>query len=212
MVTDAFDAFAYSQFPAAQFLYRWLVRKNKTGTVIEIDLDEFNEWVAEVRGRPYDWKWAKKAFTLLHEQGFIDVVHKYNRHEYKIQVLTEGDSVLLDFNECSGERKPTPKAKNPKKTRSKPGNSVCRSKENIDSTTEDPPTNHPVVVEKFNSKEEKSDLSNQEGSKSPDLCDEAPKELNGMQAWFLEVKQKLQAKSEQRTPAAPEAAPKPIVK
>jgi hypothetical protein len=155
MVTEAYDLQAFLQFPAAQFLHRWLVRLRKTGTVVEICLKEFMKWVDQsTRGKSYCFRWVKEAFKILEKFGFIDIVHKYNSSEYKVCVWKEGDSCPVNFSSDLRKKNSQNGNKTSKKATSNPDDSVLLIYKNKE-TTNTPPACHPVVVKtNFNNQEE----------------------------------------------------------
>ena len=76
--------------PSTGQLWRWINRKIKsdTSTELEIDLKQFNTWIAKHRGRGYDPKTLKEALNQLLEQTerlFIEL-KKVTWYYYKIIV------------------------------------------------------------------------------------------------------------------------------
>ena len=93
----------------------WILRRSNAHLVseIEIDLKEFNEWVAKKRGRGYDRKTLKEAITQLDEQtqGLILVTKDYTPWIKKL--LVRPLNIVLAQNSDPLGKRPKPKRGNP---------------------------------------------------------------------------------------------------
>jgi len=63
--------------PAACWLWQWLLSQGE-GVELEPDLKDFNDWITEHRGKPYNPKTLKNALQLLSEKQLISLGKKYN--------------------------------------------------------------------------------------------------------------------------------------
>lgn len=76
--------------PSATLLLRWILRRAKLNQVdeIEIDLRQFNAWVAKNRGTPFDRKTIREAIAQLDEQtqGLIVITKNYTPWVKKVIV------------------------------------------------------------------------------------------------------------------------------
>ena len=100
--------------PSTGQLWRWINRKIKSdiSTELEIDLKQFNKWIAKHRGRGYDPKTLKEAFNQLLEQtdGLFIELKKVTWFYFKIIVRP------LSF---VAEKKSAESGKHPKSTEPK---------------------------------------------------------------------------------------------
>ena len=68
--------------PSTRLLLRWLLRRAKLNEIfeLEVDLRLFNEWVAKIRGTPYDRKTIREAIAQLDEQtqGLVLISKRYS--------------------------------------------------------------------------------------------------------------------------------------
>jgi hypothetical protein len=70
--------------PSAKLLWQWLVYGGENKE-LEPDLqDEFNEWVAKKRGKPFDPKTIKTAIKQLDDCGLINIVRKFSWKVYRL--------------------------------------------------------------------------------------------------------------------------------
>ena len=101
--------------PSTGKLWRWINRKIKsdTSTELEIDLKQFNQWIAKHRGKGYDRKTLKDSITQLFEltEGLFIELNKVTWYYYKIIVRP------LSF---VAEKKSAELGKTPKLTEPKP--------------------------------------------------------------------------------------------
>ncbi|MBW4571838.1 MAG: hypothetical protein KME31_28615 [Tolypothrix carrinoi HA7290-LM1] len=84
--TNKHDEFCleHALTPSAKLLWQWLTYGGENKE-LEPDLqDEFNKWVAEKRGRPYDPKTIKTAIKQLDDCGLVNIVRKFS---VKIYIL-----------------------------------------------------------------------------------------------------------------------------
>ncbi len=76
--------------PSTGKLWRWINRKIKsdTSTELEIDLKQFNKWIAKDRGKGYDRKTLKDSINQLFEltDGLFIELKKITWYYYKIIV------------------------------------------------------------------------------------------------------------------------------
>ena len=90
--TKKHDEFAISckLRPSTRLLTHWTLRRAKTNQVseIEIDLRLFNNWVAKVRGTPYDRKTIREAINQLDEStnGLVLISKRYSPWVMKLVV------------------------------------------------------------------------------------------------------------------------------
>ena len=100
--------------PSTGQLWRWINLKIKsdTSTELEIDLKQFNTWIAKHRGKGYDPKTLKEAFNQLLEQtdGLFIELKKVTWFYFKI--IVRPLSFVAEKN-C-GESGKHPKTKDPK--------------------------------------------------------------------------------------------------
>lgn len=101
---------------SSERLQRWLLRRAKPNEVceIEIDLREFNQFIARDRDRGgYDRKTLKEALAQLDEktQGWILVTKSYTWAIHKVQIRPL--ETVLQQNSQTGNRTPKLKTGNP---------------------------------------------------------------------------------------------------
>lgn len=76
--------------PSTRLLLRWLLRRAKLNEIceIEVDLYQFNAWVAKIRGKGYDRKTIREAIAQLEEltEGMIVIMRDYSPRYKKIIV------------------------------------------------------------------------------------------------------------------------------
>lgn len=87
MATEAIDGLCFDLPPCAQQLYRWLLRRFPGGVQQEINLNDFNEFAARGRKKPYCDKWLRSALRRLTEVGLVAIAHKFNAREFKLTAL-----------------------------------------------------------------------------------------------------------------------------
>lgn len=87
MATETVDGLCFNLPPCAQQLYRWLLRRFPGGIEQEIDLNDFNEFAARGRKKPYCDKWIRSALRQLTEVGLVAIAHKFNAREFKLTAL-----------------------------------------------------------------------------------------------------------------------------
>ena len=89
MWTKKYDEFCLSQklCPSSKLLMAWIVRrtKNFVASEIEIDLKDFNKWIAKKRGKPYDRKNLKSAHR---EADLCEIAQFLDKTEGLIVLLT----------------------------------------------------------------------------------------------------------------------------
>ncbi len=85
-IAQVVDALCYRHQlpPCAQYLYRWLLRRVPGGVQQEIDLNDFDTFVAEQRGKPYCRKWTRQALYHLSEVGLVTITKRFNAREFKV--------------------------------------------------------------------------------------------------------------------------------
>ena len=84
-ITSIHDSLAFAVTPCAQFLYRWLLRKNKPGKEIEFEIKDFQDFCEKGRGKGYSAKWVKNALAELVEIELVKIDKKYSGHCWKIR-------------------------------------------------------------------------------------------------------------------------------
>lgn len=86
--TDKHDEYCLQEKipPAAQYLWRWLLREGKVGTEVEPDLKEFNNEIAKKRGNPYSHNYLKEMFNLLCQKRVINIIKTFSWRFHRILV------------------------------------------------------------------------------------------------------------------------------
>lgn len=83
-VTDNHDLLSLTLSPCAALLYRWLLRANKAGRAIEVELEAFSEWTGQTRHRPYSLKHVKRSLDELLSTGIVEVAKRYSGRIFKL--------------------------------------------------------------------------------------------------------------------------------
>ena len=98
-VTQAHDDICLSLCPAAGALYRWLLRAMPAGKPQDVFLQQFAEWSAVGRKRPYCLKHIKRALAQLEEIGLVKRLRKYGAGIF--QLVTYHPEQLIGQTELS---------------------------------------------------------------------------------------------------------------
>lgn len=83
-VTDNHDLLALQLTPCANLLYRWLLRANKAGVPVELELELFAQFTAQARPRPYSIKHVQRSLNELLDTGVVEVVKRYSSRIFKL--------------------------------------------------------------------------------------------------------------------------------
>ncbi|OUL28792.1 hypothetical protein [Nostoc sp. 106C] len=70
--------------PLTQALWEWIALQGKIGTQIEIDLEEFEQFVTKHRGTKFARWWLKKRFKWLINHRIIQVIKEFSSTAYRI--------------------------------------------------------------------------------------------------------------------------------
>ena len=153
-VTENYDALGITIPPVAQYLHRMILRAGKPGTVVEIDLEEFQTWSAAVRNqrKGFSWKWIWKGVTSLIEKGLLEIVKKYNKRYLKVRAYYGPQ----DGKKSSHFRNQT--SQNGHKTSQKTASNDANSSSFTESqrTTDTHYHSHPVVEENISQNQEET--------------------------------------------------------
>lgn len=86
--TEEHELFCYQNRipPAAKSLWFWLVTQGKEGRESEPDLQEFNQWVAKKRGKPYGQTYLRKMYGALVENKVVTEIKKFTWRIYRVIV------------------------------------------------------------------------------------------------------------------------------
>lgn len=86
--TKEHDAFCLENRlpPAAKLLWQWLSREAKLGDEIEPDLNDFNNWVAKHRDKPYCRPTLKAAMTKLIELRVVAPLRQFTWRIFRLVV------------------------------------------------------------------------------------------------------------------------------
>ena len=83
-VTEEHDLLSLTLSPCAALLYRWLLRANKAGRAIEVELEAFSQWTGQARRRPYSLKHIKRSLDELLATGIVEVAKRYSGRIFKL--------------------------------------------------------------------------------------------------------------------------------
>ena len=70
--------------PAAKLLWKWLLRHSILNAESEIDLNDFNRWIAKSRGKGYCQKTLKGALEKIYQSRVIELCRQYTWRIVKI--------------------------------------------------------------------------------------------------------------------------------
>ena len=71
--------------PAAQKMYRWLIRRSKPGTIQEFDKADFDTYCISKGRKPFSNHWFNTCLKKLISTRLIEVIRKYQGYGFKIR-------------------------------------------------------------------------------------------------------------------------------
>lgn len=83
-VTQDHDLLSLTLSPCAALLYRWLLRANKAGRAIEVELEAFAEFTSLGRSKPYSLKHIRRSLDELLNTGIVTLAKRYSGKIFKL--------------------------------------------------------------------------------------------------------------------------------
>jgi hypothetical protein len=74
----------YNTIPLTQALWEWIAIQGKIGTETEIDLKDFEKFVAKHRGTKFTRWWMLKRFRWLIQHRVIQVIKEFSNTAYRV--------------------------------------------------------------------------------------------------------------------------------